>query len=63
MILSGLFEFTDETALWSISKKRWIKGPKLPYMKGLEEGCATALNRTSVLIFGITQLGKYVHEN
>ena len=53
-----MFEFNDDTALWSISKKRWLKGPKLPFMKGLEEGCATALNRSSVIIFGMTDLGK-----
>ena len=52
-----MFEFTDDTALWSISKKRWMKGPKLPYMTGLEDGCATALNRTSVIVFGMTYLG------
>ena len=52
-----MFEFTDDTALWSISKKKWIEGPKLPYMIGLEDGCATALNRTSVIILGMTYLG------
>ena len=52
-----MFEFTDDTAMWSISKKRWIEGPKLPHMTGLEDGCATALNRTSVIVFGMTYLG------
>ena len=52
-----MFEFTDDTALWSISKKKWIEGPKLPYMTGLEDGCAPALNTTSVIILGMTYLG------
>ena len=54
-----MFEFTDDTAIWSVSKKRWIEGPKLPYMTGFEDGCATALNRTSVIVFGMTNLGTH----
>ena len=54
--LSGFYKFQKETALWSITKKKWIKGPKLPFLLGIEEGCMTLLNRTSILIFGMTTL-------
>ena len=58
-LISGMFQFISDTALWSISKKRWIEGPQLPELIGLEEGCATAVDRTSVIVFGMTELGMY----
>ena len=54
-----MFQFVSDTALWSISKKRWIEGPQLPDLVGLEEGCATVMDRTSVVVFGMTELGMY----
>ena len=46
-----------ETYLWSLNKKRWLsESPKLPISLGVEEGCLTLLNRTTVLIVGITKL-------
>ena len=52
----GYYRFLKETVLWSMTKKKWIKGPRLPYLLGIEEGCMTLLNRTSILIFGMTTL-------
>ena len=50
------YNFHKKTYLWSISKQRWINGPKLPYLLGVEEGCLTVINRTLVLVVGITPL-------
>ena len=46
-----------KTYLWSIDKNRWLdKSPLLPQSFGIEEGCLTLLNRTTVLIMGVTKL-------
>ena len=50
------YKFQKGSYLWSISKHQWINGPKLPYLLGVEEGCLTVLNRTLVLVIGITHL-------
>ena len=50
------YNFQKETYLWSISKQKWMSGPKLPLLLGVEEGCLTVLNRTLVLVVGITHL-------
>ena len=42
--------------MWSISKDKWLKGPEFPHKRGVEEGCATLLNRSVVLVIGITKL-------
>ena len=56
----GLYGFKQKTILWSITKSKWIHGPRLPYMTGIEESCATLVNRSVVMIIGITRLnGKY----
>ena len=57
VFLKGHFyKFQKETYLWSISKQKWMNGPKLPLLLGVEEGCLTVLNRTLVLVVGITHL-------
>ena len=52
----GLYGFKQKTILWSITKSKWIHGPRLPYMTGIEESCATLLNRSVVMIIGMTRL-------
>ena len=54
--LIGFYHFFEKTFLWSIKKNKWIAGPKLPYLKGIEESCATLLNRSVVMIIGMTRL-------
>ena len=54
--LIGFYHFFEKTFLWSIKKNKWIAGPKLPYLKGIEESCATLLNRSVVMIIGMTRI-------
>ena len=56
ILTDGFYEFIKESTLWSISKNKWIKGPEFPHKRGVEEGCATLLNRSVVLVIGITKL-------
>ena len=51
-----MYGFKQKTILWSITKSKWIHGPRLPYMTGIEESCATLVNRSVVLIIGMTRL-------
>ena len=62
ILTDGFYEFIKESTLWSISKGKWIKGPEFPHKRGIEEGCATLLNRSVVLVIGITKLeSKYYY--
>ena len=60
--ISNLIEFYGHivyprgTFLWSETKNKWLKGPDLPLGLGVEEGCLTLINRTSVMIIGLTSL-------
>ena len=55
-ILAFCYQFSKETYLWSISKQKWINGPNLPHLLGVEEGCMTLLNKTVVMVIGFTNL-------
>ena len=46
-----------KTSLWIIDKESWIKGPSLPKQIKVENFCATALNSTTVLFFGLESSG------
>ena len=46
-----------KTSLWVIDKETWIKGPSLPKQINVESFCATALNSTTVLFFGLKSSG------
>ena len=62
ILTDGFYEFIKESTLWSISKGKWIKGPEFPHKRGIEEGCATLLNQSVVLVIGITKLeSKYYY--
>ena len=56
-----------ETALWSIQKKQWILGPKLP--KNLFESekahmmCFVAINRYEIFAFNMYTGGKIFYYN
>ena len=52
----GYVVYPRETYLWSETKNKWLKGPDLPFGLGVEKGCLTLLNRTSVMIIGLTNL-------
>ena len=54
--INGFVEYPRDTFLWSEVKRKWISGPTLPNGIGIEEGCLTHLNRTSVMIIGVTKL-------
>ena len=57
----GIYGFIKTTILWSIKKSKWLQGPRLPFMTGIEESCATLVNRSVVMIVGMTRLdGRYV---
>ena len=56
--IDGYIEYPKDTFLWSEVKRKWISGPMLPYGIGIEEGCLTLLNRTSVMVIGVTKLKK-----
>ena len=55
-LLLANYVFWPQTALWNIKKSKWINGPQLPYLRGIEDGCATLLNRTVVMFIGMTKL-------
>ena len=52
----GFVVYPRETFLWSEIKNKWLKGPDLPHSLGVEKGCLTLLNITSVMIIGLTHL-------
>ena len=52
----GIYGFIKKTILWSIKKSKWLQGPRLPFMTGIEESCATLVNRSVVMIVGMTRL-------
>ena len=52
----GIFEFYKDTRLFSLTKRKWFQGPKFPTSIGIEEGCATLLDRHTVMILGMTKL-------
>ena len=53
---AGFYEFYTDTGLFSLTKRKWFQGPKFPPAIGIEEGCATLLDRYTVMIFGMTKL-------
>ena len=38
-------DFAPYSILWVIEKHKWVQGPDLPYLKGIEEGCATHIGK------------------
>ena len=54
--IDGFVAYPRDTFLWSEVKRKWIPGPTLPYGIGIEEGCLTLMNRTSVMVIGATKL-------
>ena len=52
----GFVVYPRGTFLWSEIKNKWLEGPDLPLGLGVEKGCLTTLNRTSVMIIGLTRL-------
>ena len=53
---AGFYEFYRDTRLFSLTKRKWFQGPKFPTLMGIEEGCATLLDRYTVMILGMTKL-------
>ena len=56
MEFHGFVVYQRGTFLWSEMKNKWLDGPDLPHGLGVEKGCLTLLNRTSVMIIGLTRL-------
>ena len=56
LFLAGFYEFYTDTRLFSLTKRKWFQGPKFPTSIGIEEGCATLLDRYTVMILGMTKL-------
>ena len=50
-------EEVRKTSLWVIDKEAWIKGPTLHKSIIADNFCATALNSTTVLFFGLKSSG------
>ena len=55
--MSLIDEEVRKTSLWVIDKESWIKGPSLPQQINVVSFCATALNSTTVLFFGLKSSG------
>ena len=47
---------SKNSLLWSLDKKRWIYGPTIPSKYAFVNSCAAALNSTSVLFVGISDI-------
>ena len=56
IFLGGFYKFYTNTRLFSLTKRKWFKGPNLPDGMGVEEGCATVLDKYTVMILGMTKL-------
>ena len=52
--VAPVLDFLRHSIMWKISKHTWVQGPDLPFLKGIENGCATHIGKTKRRMYCIS---------